>query len=102
VNSWFIKWIGQVGTGALLFLASFSYFIWRFNPVFTAPKFNFKSTNNDTSDLGAPFTLDDEKPVVQAWDEAGALVPDPNAPVEEELDTDEAEEKKNGSSAGDA
>jgi DNA segregation ATPase FtsK/SpoIIIE, S-DNA-T family len=93
-TSFLQKWTGTFGTGAILLLAAFSYFIWRFNPVFTAPKFNFKSTNNDTSDLGAPFTLDDEKPVVQAWDEAGALVPDPNAPVEEELDTDEAEEKK--------
>jgi len=93
-TSFLQKWTGNFGTGAILLLAAFSYFIWRFNPVFTAPKFNFKSTSNDTSDLGAPFTLDDEKPVVQAWDEAGALVPDPNAPVEEELDTDEAEEKK--------
>ncbi len=93
-TSFLQKWTGNFGTGAILLLAAFSYFIWRFNPVFTAPKFNFKSTSNDTSDLGAPFTLDDEKPVVQAWDETGALVPDPNAPVEEELDTDEAEEKK--------
>jgi hypothetical protein len=33
--------------------------------VFNAPKFNFKSNKNDTSDLGVPFTTDDEKPVVQ-------------------------------------
>jgi S-DNA-T family DNA segregation ATPase FtsK/SpoIIIE len=30
LNEWFIKWIGNIGTGALLFLSVFSYFIWRF------------------------------------------------------------------------
>jgi S-DNA-T family DNA segregation ATPase FtsK/SpoIIIE len=76
-------------------LAAFSYFIWRFNPVFRAPSFNFKSNNKDSSDLGAPFTTDDEKPVVQAWDEAGALVPDPNAaPLDEEAFENEEESEK--------
>lgn len=93
-TSFLLKWTGTFGTGAILLLAAFSYFIWRFNPVFTAPNFNFKTHKNDTSDLGAPFTLDDEKPVVQAWDEAGALVPDPNVPLEEDELDNEAEEKK--------
>jgi S-DNA-T family DNA segregation ATPase FtsK/SpoIIIE len=76
-------------------LAAFSYFIWRFNPVFRAPSFNFKSNNKDSSDLGAPFTTDDGKPVVQAWDEAGALVPDPNAaPLDEEAFENEEESEK--------
>ena len=93
-TSFLQKWTGNFGTGAILLLAAFSYFIWRFNPVFRAPNFNFKSNNNDSSDLGAPFSTDDEKPVVQAWDEAGALVPDPNAPLDDELDNEEATEKK--------
>ncbi|MFZ9207451.1 MAG: DNA translocase FtsK 4TM domain-containing protein [Sediminibacterium sp.] len=93
-TSFLQKWTGTFGTGAILLLAAFSYFIWRFNPVFNAPKFNFKSNKNDTSDLGVPFTTDDEKPVVQAWDEAGTLVPDPNALLEEELEGEEEAEKK--------
>ncbi len=37
---WFNKWIGRVGTGAVLVVAGFSYVIWRFNPTFkwTEPK----------------------------------------------------------------
>ncbi len=38
VNDWLIKWIGNVGTGALLLVAGFSYFVWRFNPQFTWPE----------------------------------------------------------------
>ena len=94
-TSFLQKWTGNFGTGAILLLAAFSYFIWRFNPVFRAPSFNFKSNNHDSSDLGAPFTTDDEKPVVQAWDEAGALVPDPNAaPLDEEAFENEEESEK--------
>jgi S-DNA-T family DNA segregation ATPase FtsK/SpoIIIE len=35
LNAWFVKWIGSVGTGALLTLSVFAYVIWRFNPTFT-------------------------------------------------------------------
>src|SRR4051812_19023842 len=37
VEQWLVKWIGNVGTGALLSLAVFSYIIWRFNPTFKLP-----------------------------------------------------------------
>jgi len=37
VEQWFVKWIGKVGTGALLSLAVFCYIIWRFNPTFRLP-----------------------------------------------------------------
>src|SRR5438309_4227930 len=37
VEQWFVKWIGTVGTGALLSLAVFCYIIWRFNPTFKLP-----------------------------------------------------------------
>ncbi len=40
-SSWLIKWVGSFGTGALLLVAGFSYFIWRFNPSFNVPSFNF-------------------------------------------------------------
>ncbi len=38
INNWFVKWIGTVGTGALLFLSVFAYIIWRFNPTFKWPE----------------------------------------------------------------
>lgn len=37
-NDWLIKWIGNVGTGLLLLVTGFSYFVWRFNPTFTWPE----------------------------------------------------------------
>jgi S-DNA-T family DNA segregation ATPase FtsK/SpoIIIE len=94
LTSFLQKWTGNFGTGAILLLAAFSYFIWRFNPVFRAPSFNFKSNKIDIHDLGVPFNTDDEKPVVQAWDEAGALVPDLNAVVEEDVIENEEEAEK--------
>ena len=38
ISDWLVKWIGVAGTAALLLLAGFSYFIWRFNPAFKLPK----------------------------------------------------------------
>jgi DNA segregation ATPase FtsK/SpoIIIE, S-DNA-T family len=38
VNDWLIRWIGNVGTGALLLVAIFSYIIWKFNPKFSWPE----------------------------------------------------------------
>ncbi len=35
-----VKWIGVVGTTALLLVTAFSYFIWKFNPTFSLPKRN--------------------------------------------------------------
>ena len=38
IELWLVKWIGYVGTGALLSFAVFIYFIWRFNPSFRWPE----------------------------------------------------------------
>jgi DNA segregation ATPase FtsK/SpoIIIE, S-DNA-T family len=38
MNDWLVKWLGVVGTGALLLVAGFAYFIWRFNPSFKWPE----------------------------------------------------------------
>ncbi len=38
INDWLVKWIGVVGTAALLLLAGVSYFIWKFNPSFAFTK----------------------------------------------------------------
>jgi len=69
LNEWFIKWIGNIGTGALLFLAVFSYFIWRFNPIFKIPEWKFSGTGKVSADI-VPVTEDDEQPVRQEWDES--------------------------------
>jgi S-DNA-T family DNA segregation ATPase FtsK/SpoIIIE len=67
---WFVKWIGSLGTGALLAMAVFSYVIWRFNPVFRLPNWNFgRSSNKKQHAAILPLTEDDERPVRQEWDE---------------------------------
>ncbi len=38
INDWLIQWIGLLGTGALLLITGFSYFIWKFNPTFNLPQ----------------------------------------------------------------
>lgn len=70
LTDWSIKWIGKVGTGAALFLAMFSYFIWRFNPVFTLPEWKFGSPKAAQKEM-IPLTEDDEQPVFQEWNEDG-------------------------------
>lgn len=43
LNQWLVKWVGRTGTGLLLSLSVLLYVIWRFNPKFKIPKFNFAS-----------------------------------------------------------
>jgi len=40
-STWMVKFIGSFGTGALLVVVSFAYFVWRFNPSFNVPSFDF-------------------------------------------------------------
>ena len=69
-SSWLIKWVGSFGTGAILLVAGFSYFIWRFNPKFNFPNFDFlipqkKSVN--TSNEHVAFEPDAEA-IRKEWD----------------------------------
>jgi S-DNA-T family DNA segregation ATPase FtsK/SpoIIIE len=57
MNAWLIKWIGNFGTAALLLVAAFSYFVWRFNPAFYWPERKQK-TDAETSTL--PIVDEDE------------------------------------------
>ena len=70
LNDWFVKWMGKLGTGALLLMAVFSYFIWRFNPIFKIPEFNKNNSPANKVDA-ASFAVpeDDELPVFKEWDE---------------------------------
>jgi S-DNA-T family DNA segregation ATPase FtsK/SpoIIIE len=70
LNDWFVKWMGKLGTGALLMMSVFSYIIWRFNPTFKIPE--FKKNNREIENDGVnTFTVpsDDELPVFKEWDE---------------------------------
>lgn len=44
INEWLIRFLGWVGTAALLLVAGLAYFIWRFNPVFKMPARRVKDT----------------------------------------------------------
>ena len=64
-SSWLIKWIGSFGTGALLFVLGFSYFIWRFNPIFKVPSFNFLLPKEKEEVF---ISEDNEEAIKQEWD----------------------------------
>ena len=59
-EQWLENWIGKVGTGALLGLAVLSYIIWRFNPVFSVPKFKLPVKQNNIPDLDKEEDANDE------------------------------------------
>ncbi len=64
-SSWLIKWVGRFGTGAILFIAGFSYFIWRFNPSFNVPNFDFLIPKKKEPEF---VSEDTEEAVKQEWD----------------------------------
>ncbi len=70
-SDWFVKWLGQFGTGALLAMAVFSYVIWRFNPNFHLPEWNFKKSAEGPIAGSMPDITDDETPVFKEWDALG-------------------------------
>ncbi len=67
IINWMDKFIGTIGTGALLFVIALSYVIWQFNPAFKIakrkdsatlpPKDNI--TNNDTLVINPGLTIND-------------------------------------------
>jgi S-DNA-T family DNA segregation ATPase FtsK/SpoIIIE len=83
---WFVKWIGSIGTGALLAMAVFSYVIWRFNPVFNLPNWNFNFGSDKKQGAAIlPLTEDDEQAVRQEWEE-NKEGEEENAATDPELD----------------
>ena len=64
LNEWMEKWIGRMGTGALLLLTVFSYFIWRFNPVFSLPEWKWNSNAAPDDTMVRNLALDSELPEV--------------------------------------
>jgi len=64
-SSWLIKFVGRFGTGAILLIAGFSYIIWRFNPSFNVPNFDFLIPKKKAPDF---VSEDKEEAVKQEWD----------------------------------
>jgi S-DNA-T family DNA segregation ATPase FtsK/SpoIIIE len=64
-SNWLIKWVGNFGTGAILIVAGFSYFIWRFNPSFNVPNLSFLLPKKKEEVF---ISEDNEEAVKQEWD----------------------------------
>jgi S-DNA-T family DNA segregation ATPase FtsK/SpoIIIE len=64
-SSWLTKWVGRFGTGAILFISGFSYIIWRFNPSFNVPNFDFLIPKKKAPEF---VSEDTEEAVKQEWD----------------------------------
>jgi DNA segregation ATPase FtsK/SpoIIIE, S-DNA-T family len=64
-SSWLTKWVGAFGTGAILLIAGFSYIIWRFNPSFNVPNFDFLIPKKKVPEF---VSEDTEEAVKQEWD----------------------------------
>jgi S-DNA-T family DNA segregation ATPase FtsK/SpoIIIE len=64
-SGWLTKWVGTFGTGAILLIAGFSYIIWRFNPSFNVPNFDFLIPKKKAPEF---VSEDREEAVKQEWD----------------------------------
>jgi S-DNA-T family DNA segregation ATPase FtsK/SpoIIIE len=75
LNTWFLNWLGKLGTAAFILIAVFSYIIWRFNPTFRIPQWpNFKRSSKKQNTAIAEPTNEqdanlenDEIPVYREW-----------------------------------
>ena len=79
VSEWFTKWIGNIGTGAIIGLAFFSYIIWRFNPSFKIPDWKFDFFDKKENDLTPNLAFDEEEALPLSDAE------NPVEPISEEL-----------------
>ena len=53
ISDWLVRFLGNIGTAALLFVAFLAYIIWQFNPVFKLPK-KLKPSTGETKQEGRP------------------------------------------------
>ena len=95
-SSWLIKWVGRFGTGAILFIAGFSYFIWRFNPSFNVPSFDFLIPKKKEPEF---ISEDTEEAVKQEWDLKGNTLKENSSGIS--VIMPEADELEEGPELGD-
>lgn len=60
MEGWLVNFIGNIGTGALLALTVLAYIIWRFDPEFKVPKFQFKKIQLANSSPSNTNLFDEE------------------------------------------
>jgi len=77
-SGWLTKWVGSFGTGAILFIAGFSYIIWRFNPSFNVPNFDFLIPKKKAPEF---VSEDTEEAVKQEWDLNNPAPEEPTIPT---------------------
>ena len=53
ISDWLVRFLGNIGTAALLFVAFLAYIIWQFNPVFKLPK-KLKPSTGEAKQEGGP------------------------------------------------
>ena len=64
-SSWLNAVIGKLGTASLIIISLFSYFIWRFNPVFRWPLWKNEIPLPNTSDVGSTSASDGPSLVIE-------------------------------------
>jgi S-DNA-T family DNA segregation ATPase FtsK/SpoIIIE len=70
ISEWLTRFLGWIGTAALLLVAGLAYFIWRFNPVFKMPSRPVKETAPLPELVPEPVV--EEKPAKKGKKGAGA------------------------------
>src|SRR4029079_16910714 len=57
ISDWLVRFLGNIGTAALLLVAFLAYIIWQFNPVFRLPKKSPTVVGGDGTDSTAEFAV---------------------------------------------
>ena len=74
VNEWLVKWIGNIGTGILLLVTAFSYFVWKFNPKFVWPERKMKTTAPAVDEPSVATDTNDAAPVAEGLTTSGKTI----------------------------
>ncbi|HZE84330.1 MAG TPA: DNA translocase FtsK, partial [Puia sp.] len=110
ISDWLIRFLGWLGTAALLLVAGLAYFIWRFNPVFKVPKIpalpikEKVTAPEETKKEGARLFVDEgfsnKKGNIMKGDGVVVIPPEPVLMDEEPVFTVVERQEDNGSEHG--
>jgi S-DNA-T family DNA segregation ATPase FtsK/SpoIIIE len=98
LTEWLMKWIGVVGTGLLLLVAGFSYFVWRFNPTFTWPEKKTAPAVQPVAAAAAPVAeeVKDESDLLKQYRNQDENEPGARLYIEKEVAVSSNKLKKEG------